>query len=373
MISFLSTTRNSSFQNDLLDVLISLLESPGGNDQLFLLLFEPNIADGLYSLIVQTDYSEIIQKKVLKIIRHLLKTKKVYDKNKARIRLDECGTYAGLISKLTSEYSHYFAVNCAFNDNLPIELLENFLQDETTTQNYENLWHILSMLTLSPVTLITDPDQMVRIRVKSIELVFKFVFSNPNNIRQLTKSPSWQDIICQFLCYKKKEVLNQGSNLPPIIVSSSSMINEMSEDGLDNESDEWENLEMTNDEKSSEEKSLLTSTPSKIKKKLKKNNQVTSTLMKNAVNNRVKKLIKMGSADEQNYTQDEDKIKIDSFSFSPELNSTSGQNETDKAKEYLIKSQESDELFEKVLYLIHKLIWESVQGTTIDAWKVLEN
>ncbi|CAF0785781.1 unnamed protein product [Brachionus calyciflorus] len=364
MISFLATSKNFSFQNDILDLLITLLEAPNSNDQLYLLLFEPNLADGMYSLIIQNDLSDTIQKKILKIFKILLKTKKVYDKNKSRIRLDECGTYAGLISKLTSEISHYFTSNYSFNENLPIELLEIFLQDENSIQSFDNLWHIMSMLSLSPVTLISDPDLMIKTRLKACELIFKYVFTNSN--RQMTKTPAWQDIICQFFCYKKRDNLNRDTNLPPIIVSTTSMM-----ETIANESDEWENLEMSNDEKTSEEKSLLTSTPSGRKKKPK---NVTSTLIKSVVNNNVKKLVSMGSSEEQNCSkidenlEENGKIKIDSFSFSsPELNSTN--KEIERVKDYVIKSREVDELFEKVVYLIYKLIWESVQGSSIEAWK----
>jgi hypothetical protein len=60
IVSFLATsTRNSTFQNDIIDMLVSLLEAPSGNDQLYLLLFEPNMADGFYSLIVQPDMSQL--------------------------------------------------------------------------------------------------------------------------------------------------------------------------------------------------------------------------------------------------------------------------------------------------------------------------
>lgn len=81
ILSFLATTRNAQFQNDLLDVLINLLEAPNSTDQLYLLLFEPNMADGLWSLIAQAgELSEPTEKRLLKLLRILLKTKKVKKK-----------------------------------------------------------------------------------------------------------------------------------------------------------------------------------------------------------------------------------------------------------------------------------------------------
>lgn len=278
MISFLSTTtRNTSFQNDLLDVLISLLEAPNSTDQLYLLLYEPNIADGFYSLLVQTDLNEQVQKKIIKLIRILLKTKKVYDKSKSRLRLEDCGTYAGLVSKLVTEYSHYSHIQSQkFNENLPIDLLENFLLEETAITNYDNLWHILSLLNQTPVALITDMDVLIKTRLKACEIIVKFIFTTTSSIRLLTKTPAWQGTICQLFCIDKR--VNQGTkgDIPPIVVSASSYINNNNDDDdVEENEDEWENLDMNtsdveNGETSKvvdEKQALLTSTPSRENKK----------------------------------------------------------------------------------------------------------
>lgn len=106
--SFLSATRHlPQLQSDLCDVLIALLEAPSPSDQLFLLFYEPQLADGIYALLVQVDLDKSVQKKLTRIIRSLLKSKKVYDKSKSRLKLDDCGTYGGLVSKMSSEYMTY--------------------------------------------------------------------------------------------------------------------------------------------------------------------------------------------------------------------------------------------------------------------------
>lgn len=107
MVSFL-VNGNVSFQLDMLELLIALVDAPNASDQLVLLLFEPNMADGLYALLVQPDVDMQVQHRLVKLIKVLLKTKKVYEKSKGRMRLDECGGYAGLVSKLFSEYSHSY-------------------------------------------------------------------------------------------------------------------------------------------------------------------------------------------------------------------------------------------------------------------------
>ena len=97
MISFLANScRNVLFQNDMLDLLSTLVEAPhNASDQLVLLLFEPNIADSLYALVTQPDLDKTVQSKLLRLLRMLLKTKKVYEKSKSRLRLEDCGGFAG--------------------------------------------------------------------------------------------------------------------------------------------------------------------------------------------------------------------------------------------------------------------------------------
>lgn len=51
---------------------------------------------------------------------------------------------------------------------------------------------------------------------------------------------------------------------------------------------------------------------------------------------------------------------------------TNQQNDTEfiSAEKYLVRSQEATELCEKVIYIIYRLIWDGVQGSSDDAWKV---
>lgn len=359
MISFISITKSHILQAELLDILIALLEAPNSSDQLYLLLFEPHMADGLYSLFVQIDLNEITQFKILKILRILLKSKKVYEKNKSRIRLDDCGTYAGLISKMTSELSHYYLYTNCFNQNLPLELLKNFLLEENSIQNFDNLWHILSMFVFNPVQLIGDTELLIKIRIEACEEILKYLNSNPNSIQYFTHTPAWQDIICQFLCFKRKEETNTGSNLPPIVVSSSSKLSRLNDEmtNLNNDTTDWENMEISNENEKKNE--VLTSTPSQIQKK--NSTKETHTLNRNR--SRIKKM--MSSNDEYDCSKID---KEDSIYFSsPDFVSTSNNNDS---KKHLEKNKRIDELYEKVLYLINKLIWESIQGSSIEDWKV---
>ena len=392
IISFLAITRNVLFQNDLLDMLINLLEAPNSSDQLYLLLFEPNIADGLYALIVQTDISEAIQKKLLKLIKILLKSKKVYDKSKSRLRLEECGTYAGLISKLNSEYSSRHYQKCKFSENLVIDLLENFLIDEATLTSYDNLWHILSLLTLTGTPLIGDMDELIRIRLKVCELIIGFLFTNANAARLLTKSPAWQDILCQLLCIEKKSTnssssradlgpLKSGGPLPNIVVSSSSShlnnngqaakemvvspirenekIEFQAESGDEQETneehDDWENLDMKEMHPNNEQEqvSLIIKKAKFLTKLASEDNVddkdlVTSTPHNNKIVNKISK-----ADDQSDFNKNlADKTNLNSNKVTSTLIKTEPQskqaNKSGKSRKNLEKKIKDDELVNEV-------------------------
>ena len=395
IISFLAITRNVLFQNDLLDMLINLLEAPNSSDQLYLLLFEPNIADGLYALIVQTDISEAIQKKLLKLIKILLKSKKVYDKSKSRLRLEECGTYAGLISKLNSEYSSRHYQKCKFSENLVIDLLENFLIDEATLTSYDNLWHILSLLTLTGTPLIGDMDELIRIRLKVCELIIGFLFTNANAARLLTKSPAWQDILCQLLCIEKKSTNSSSSRsdvgprkssglLPNIVVSSSSSSNFNNNNGqaaakemvvspirenekiefqaesgdeqeTNEEHDDWENLDMKEMQPSNEQEqvSLIIKKAKFLTKLASEDNVddkdlVTSTPHNNKIVNKISKSdgqsdFNKNLADKTNLNSD--KVTSTLIKTEPQSKQT---NKSGKSRKNLEKKINDDELVNEV-------------------------
>ena len=53
---------------EILDVLISLLENPRKHDQLFLLLFEADMGEMLYGLLVHQGYSVVFYEKIVKVM-----------------------------------------------------------------------------------------------------------------------------------------------------------------------------------------------------------------------------------------------------------------------------------------------------------------
>ncbi len=410
IILFLSTTRNPLFQNDLLDMLISLLEAPNANDQLTLLLFEPNLAESFYALITQPDVAYSIQAKLLKLMKILLKTKKVYDKYKNRLKLDDCGGYSGLVSKISSEY--WFSMNhnkqtIKFNEQLVVDLLNNFLYDELVFPvNYESVWHIISLLTVSAQPLISDINILISIRLNICKIMSDHLIKNPNSIKLLTKCIAWQDILCQLLCIEKKHhkaisTTNEFVSTPKY--SEHDEFETTNEDYIEDTSD-WENLEFKEDDtklerigllasgekktilsktKSIDPKSLITSTPSpekpknnlqrqwtdssddqndfnkKLSTKTQSDAKITSTLLKKAIKNSVNEVNSIRKI--LVYIKDEELSDIQVNNKNEEIN-----------KDYL-ETEETKMLCESMLDLIFKLLWEGVPGSNEDAWKVIIN
>ena len=52
----------------MLDFIISLMDPPSKKDQIYLLLFEPGMAELLYVLLTKKEYSAELKEKILKVI-----------------------------------------------------------------------------------------------------------------------------------------------------------------------------------------------------------------------------------------------------------------------------------------------------------------
>lgn len=425
IISFLSTTRNPLFQNDLLDMLISLLEAPTVNDQLILRLFEPNLADSFYALLTQPDVSYQIQTKLLKLIKILLKTKKVYEKNKSRLRLDDCGGYSGLVSKISYEY--WFAISNnkqtnKFSELIAIDLLNNFLMEDSGVfpVSYESVWHIISLLTVSATPLITELSVLIDTRSNICKIIIDHSNRNPQAIKLLTKCIAWQDMVCQLLCIEKKHVnIRKSTNEMPEILISSASHNEASlkinqsqdynEEPIEEEeilvsgeeTAEWENLDETSESKierisllkkmsqtkSGDSDSMLISTPStdkhlksrppisewneddqnefdnKLSTKTQTDGKVTSTLLKKAIKNSAGSSVLNNIRKSLVYNGNE----TEQSSIQTRLENYNNKNNI--GNEYL-ESVEAKMFCESMLDLMFRLLWEGIVGSSEEAWKV---
>ncbi|KAH8042416.1 hypothetical protein HPB51_023255 [Rhipicephalus microplus] len=107
VVSYMLSQRKEELAKEMIEILLHLLESPSTKDQLVLLLYEPNCAELFYCILLNREFSSCTKVKVLKVIQALLRSDRVYEKSKSRLRLAEVGfsSLTGLLSpnEVTSE------------------------------------------------------------------------------------------------------------------------------------------------------------------------------------------------------------------------------------------------------------------------------
>ncbi|KAL3216987.1 hypothetical protein MRX96_032644 [Rhipicephalus microplus] len=107
VVSYMLSQRKEELTKEMIEILLHLLESPSTKDQLVLLLYEPNCAELFYCILLNREFSSCTKVKVLKVIQALLRSDRVYEKSKSRLRLAEVGfsSLTGLLSpnEVTSE------------------------------------------------------------------------------------------------------------------------------------------------------------------------------------------------------------------------------------------------------------------------------
>ena len=64
--------------SEALDLILSLLEIPGKRDQIYLLMFEPQMAELLYRFLTMHDFSAPLKEKVLKVHYSYVATRIVF-------------------------------------------------------------------------------------------------------------------------------------------------------------------------------------------------------------------------------------------------------------------------------------------------------
>jgi len=333
IISFLAQPHIQQLQSEALDLLLTLIEPKlhqPTSDQLILLLYEPNVADHLYALVAQPDLNPKTQQKILKIIRLLLSTNKVYDKSKARLRLEDTGGYGGLVSKLQSQQGQHVSNN----SQLALDLIDNFLLDNTTAMtNYDGLWHIVSLFTLATSPrLADDQPTLITARIKCLERLINFVFVNSNVVKILVKSLAWQDVVCQLFCLSEisKSNVKQQYQQPEIVISSDTFCEEANGSpvtGVDLHS------------------TYMISGSLVLSKGLIENRRTSEEII-------MLSPVKETTATRLNVNESDSLQTLD---------------ETVEADTVA----SGEEMFEKLVYFVFKLAWEGVIGSHQDAWKVI--
>ncbi|XP_055608825.1 neurobeachin-like protein 1 isoform X2 [Uranotaenia lowii] len=103
ILTFLTTIKVEPVVVEIIEMLTTLIEGKHVKDQIFLLMYEPNMAEALYTLFMDRHFGNEVHTRLLKFISGMLNTKRISSKHKAALRLYdsaiECNSlYPGLFS-----------------------------------------------------------------------------------------------------------------------------------------------------------------------------------------------------------------------------------------------------------------------------------
>lgn len=103
LITFLLTIKNDVVITELFSLLTNIMENKNCKDQIFLLMYEPNVGEMLYALVAEKSFDPCAHSAIVKFINYVLRTEKVLNRHKSYMRLAdpsiEChNLYQGLYS-----------------------------------------------------------------------------------------------------------------------------------------------------------------------------------------------------------------------------------------------------------------------------------
>ncbi|CAH1788242.1 unnamed protein product [Owenia fusiformis] len=185
IIAFLTAVKQENLLIEIVDLLITLLEAPSTKDQLFLLMFEPEMVELLYALVVHKQYSMELKEKSLKVFTLLFTSNKVYEKNKGRARLSDVG-YSGFYSLMVHQ-------------NITLEVAQALMDHITHTDlpgstSYNALLSLLQLL----------QGANLDIKLEAARKILALMFAKPEGPVQLAKQLSWQEAITRLFIMQPK-------------------------------------------------------------------------------------------------------------------------------------------------------------------------
>ncbi|XP_038073345.1 neurobeachin-like protein 1 isoform X2 [Patiria miniata] len=174
IINFITAVEDEILIGEVLDTLITLLESTG-KDQLYLLLFEEGQGDLLYALLTKKDYTDALRVRVFKIFSLMLRTTKVYEKSKHRMRLMDIG-FSGL-TLLMGEMP------------VTMPIAKNMV--EMVTEGHINYAGLLAALQL-----LHRASSLIKL--EACTQLLHILYTEKDSKVKLAKVPGWQDTLVRL-------------------------------------------------------------------------------------------------------------------------------------------------------------------------------
>ncbi|KAL5005989.1 hypothetical protein ScPMuIL_017147 [Solemya velum] len=179
ILNFLIVLTEEEVVLECLDMLISLLqvENRKKQDQLYLLLFENDMAEMFYGLLTRSQHSAEYYEKVVKMLHILLKTDKVYEKSKIRLRLLDCG-YLGLVEMIKG---------CPVTPQMIKMLLEQVSLSDSA-HSYNAVLAVLQLI----------EKESLEVKLEASRQILAILVTKPNAARHFSKQLGWQEVLTKL-------------------------------------------------------------------------------------------------------------------------------------------------------------------------------
>ncbi|CAG5122759.1 unnamed protein product, partial [Candidula unifasciata] len=218
IMSFIVAVRESNLLLEAMDLLIALIESHSRRQhQLIVLLYEPEQAEMLYQLLTYPNQPIIFYEKVVKILYLLLKSERISEKSKSRLRLTEIGHW-GLINMMTSY-------------DISAPMIKRFLEQVSFTETPQTYGAILAILGIVH-------NSGLDVKSVAIKQLLTVIVSKTGAARGFAKQLGWQESIVRLLtverrrnfssCSQTSTPNNSNDSSNKITVSKDSLITPLS-------------------------------------------------------------------------------------------------------------------------------------------------
>ncbi|XP_012936084.1 neurobeachin-like protein 1 [Aplysia californica] len=192
LTSFMLAVREPTLLLEAMDLLISLLDSRSRRqDQLILLLYEPEQAELFYQLLTYPSQPIIFYEKVVKVLYLLLKSERVYEKSKSRLRLAEVG--------------HWGLVNLMSSYDISAPMIKRFMEQVSFTETAQMYRAVLAILSLVH-------NCGLDIKSEASRQLLALIVSKIGAAKGFAKQLGWQENITRLLTLERRRTFSTVSS-----------------------------------------------------------------------------------------------------------------------------------------------------------------
>ncbi|XP_057195455.1 neurobeachin-like protein 2 isoform X2 [Triplophysa rosa] len=199
VLAYAAVAQDEQQAISVLDVLHTVLKgSPPPREQVVTVFLDRGV-EQLYCLVLKSNYGDEARERVFRVMYKVLKSERVPDRNKQRMKLKDSG-YLGLV--------------CSFGD-VPITMttVRCLYEQVLATDPTPNFRDLLAVAYLSQ-----RADLSVRLDI--CRKLFHLIYSNEEYVKQLARQPGWQDVLTKLYVKESYEsrVRSQSNSMcsPPI-------------------------------------------------------------------------------------------------------------------------------------------------------------